>query len=63
MEALCAKFGGQVDPLKELMDLRQTGNLEVYIQDFDILWNKAEINEKQVMIFFIGGLEIEINNL
>lgn len=63
MEALCAKFGGQVDPLKELMDLRQTGNLEVYIQDFDILWNKAEINEKQVMIFFIGGLEIKINNL
>lgn len=63
MEALCAKFGGQVDPLKELMDLRQTGNLEVYIQDFDILWNKAEINEKQVMIFFIGRLEIEINNL
>jgi hypothetical protein len=46
VEALCAKFGGQVDPLKELMDLRQTGNLEVYIQDFDILWNKAEINEK-----------------
>lgn len=63
MEALCAKFGGQVDPLKELMDLRQTGNLEVYIQDFDSLWNKAEINEKQVMIFFICGLEIEINNL
>jgi hypothetical protein len=63
VEALCAKFGGQVDPLKELMDLRQTGNLEVYIQDFDILWNKAEINEKQVMIFFIGGLEIKINNL
>lgn len=63
MEALCAKFGGQVDPLKELMDLRQTGNLEVYIQDFDSLWNKAEINEKQVMIFFIGGLEIKINNL
>jgi hypothetical protein len=63
VEALCAKFGGQVDPLKELMDLRQTGNLEVYIQDFDSLWNKAEINEKQVMIFFIGGLEIEINNL
>jgi hypothetical protein len=63
VEALCAKFGGQVDPLKELMDLRQTGNLEVYIQDFDILWNKAEINEKQVMIFFIGRLEIEINNL
>jgi hypothetical protein len=63
VEALCAKFGGQVDPLKELMDLRQTGNLEVYIQDFDSLWNKAEINEKQVMIFFIGGLEIKINNL
>lgn len=50
------------NPLKELMELRQTGSLETYIQDFDILWNKADIGEKQEMVFFIRGLEIEIKN-
>jgi hypothetical protein len=32
--------------LEELMELRQSGELEEYIQAFDILWNKAKINEK-----------------
>lgn len=31
------RFGGQKDLLEELMDLRQTRNLETYIQDFDVL--------------------------
>jgi hypothetical protein len=57
------RFGGQKDILEELMDLRQTRNLETYIQDFDVLCNRAEINEKQAMVFFIGGLEVEIKNL
>lgn len=56
-------FGGQKDPLEELMDLRQTRNLETYVQDFDVLCNRAEINEKQAMVFFIRGLEVEIKNL
>nr|TKR68940.1 hypothetical protein D5086_0000308800 [Populus alba] len=38
LEALCATFVGQKDPLKELMELRQVGNLETYIQGFDVLW-------------------------
>lgn len=45
------------------MELRQVGGLETYIQDFDILWNWAEISEKQALLFFIGGLKIEIKNL
>jgi hypothetical protein len=44
------------------MELRQMGGLETYIQDFDILWNWAEISEKQALVFFIGGLKIEIKN-
>jgi len=44
------------------MELRQTGSLEAYIQDFDVLWNKADISERQAMVFFIRGLEIEIKN-
>jgi predicted O-linked N-acetylglucosamine transferase (SPINDLY family) len=61
-EAMCGRFGGHQDPLEELMELRQTGSLETYIQDFDVLWNKADISERQAMVFFIEGLEIKIKN-
>jgi hypothetical protein len=37
--------------------------LETYIKDFDILWNRAEIDERYALIFFLGGLETEIKNL
>jgi hypothetical protein len=36
--------------------------LEEYIQEFDILWNKAEMSEKQALVIFLGGLELEIKN-
>jgi hypothetical protein len=38
------------------MELKQRGELEEYIQDFDILWNKAEVSEKQALVIFLGGL-------
>ena len=47
---------------KNLIELRQFGGLKTYIQDFDILKNRAEISEKQALVFFIGGLKIEIKN-
>nr|TKS08041.1 hypothetical protein D5086_0000106910 [Populus alba] len=50
------------DPLEELMELKQSGDLEEYIQDFDILWNKAEVNEKQALVIFLGGIDLEIKN-
>jgi hypothetical protein len=45
------------------MNIRQVRCLESYIQDFDILWNIVEIYEKQTLVFFIGGIQIEIKNL
>ena len=60
VEAICYRFGGIQDPLEEL---RQHGDLEEYIQDFDILWNKAEINEKQALVIFLGHMELEIKNI
>jgi hypothetical protein len=45
------------------MDLIQIETLETYIQDFDILWNTIAILKKQALVFFIGGLEIQIKNL
>jgi hypothetical protein len=46
IEALCYRFGGQKDPMEDLIDLKQVGTLEDYIHDFDVLWNKAGIGEK-----------------
>jgi hypothetical protein len=63
VEGLCGRFGGHKDPLEELKDLKQKGDLETYIRDFDILWNRAEIDERYALIFFIVGLETEIKNL
>jgi len=37
VEAICYRFGERQDPLEELMELRQSGELEEYIQAFDIL--------------------------
>ena len=63
VDALCCRFGGQRDPLEELTEHRQEGDLESYIKDFDMMWNRAQIAEKQALVFFLGGLEIEIKNL
>jgi len=62
VEAICYQFGSQQDPLEELMELKQRGELEEYIQDFDILWNKAEVSEKQALVIFLERLETEIKN-
>nr|TKS06826.1 hypothetical protein D5086_0000120230 [Populus alba] len=53
VEAICERFGGHKDPLEELKDLKQEGELEVYIKDFDILWNRVEIDERYALIFFL----------
>ena len=62
VEALCYRFGGQKDPMEDLIDLKQVGTLETYIHDFDVLWNKVGIGEKQALVIFLGGLEPEIKN-
>jgi len=64
VDALCYRFGGQKNPLEELIEYKQEGELEGYIKDFDILWNRAQISERQASVFFLrGGLEIRIKNL
>jgi len=51
------------NPLEELIELKQKNDIETYIKDFDILWNRSEISEKNALVFFIGGLEVEVKNL
>jgi hypothetical protein len=53
---------GPTRPFRGTDGLKQRGELEEYIQDFDILWNKAEVSEKQALVIFLGGLETEIKN-
>jgi hypothetical protein len=56
MDALCYRFGGQKNPFEELTEYKQEGELEGYIKDFDILWNKAKISKRQALVFFLGGV-------
>jgi len=56
-------WGGGTNLLEELIELKQKNDLETYIKDFDILWNRSEISEKNTLVFFIGGLEVEVKNL
>ncbi|KAJ6862568.1 hypothetical protein NC652_039424 [Populus alba x Populus x berolinensis] len=58
VDALCCWFGDQKDPLEELIEHKHEGDLEGYIRDFDMLWNRAQISKKQALVFFLGGLEI-----
>lgn len=43
-----------MDPLEELTKHKQKYDLEGYIKDFDILWNRAQIFQKQALVFFWG---------
>ena len=45
-----------------MIELKQLRNLEEYIKDFNILWNKAKISEKQPLVIFLGGLEFKLKN-
>ena len=54
VEAICYRFGGQQNPLEELMELKQLEDLKGYIQDFDILWNKAKISKKTSFSYLFG---------
>ena len=58
-----AGLGGGGNPLEELIELKQKNDLETYIKDFNILWNRSKISEKNALVFFIGGLDVEVKNM
>lgn len=37
--------------------------MEAYIQNFDIMWNRADFSKKEALVFSMGDLEVEIENL
>ena len=48
------------DPLVELKNLKQTGDVTTYQDRFELLLNKVELTESQAVSMFIGGLKGEI---
>lgn len=63
MEAFILQVWGIKDPLKELKDFKHNRGMETYIQNFDIMWNRADFSKKEALVFFMDGLEVEIENL
>ncbi|XP_071716761.1 uncharacterized protein [Rutidosis leptorrhynchoides] len=48
------------DPLAELKNLRQTGTLQEYYDEFERLLNKVKISNKHAISLFLAGLQKEI---
>lgn len=56
-EANTARFGTRAydDPMLELKNLVQTGTLQAYLDEFDLLWNKVGISESLALSMFEGA--------
>nr|TKS12908.1 hypothetical protein D5086_0000058600 [Populus alba] len=48
LDGLALRFGGQKDPLEELTEHKQAGDLEGYIKEFDMLWNRAQKMKRKI---------------
>ena len=60
--AMKARFGAlsYEDPMAEIKKLRQTGSLKDYLQSFDALLDKVQLNEEQALSCFLAGLKHEM---
>jgi len=62
--AILSRFGPKPfdDPLADLMRLRQTGNVEMYQENFDSLLSRVDLTPSQAISCFLSGLTEEIQN-
>ena len=62
VQALRKRFGplAYEDPMAEVKKLKQTGSLEEYLKAFDMLMDKAQLNESQAVSYFLAGLRHEM---
>ncbi|XP_071688098.1 uncharacterized protein [Rutidosis leptorrhynchoides] len=59
--AILKRFGTTIeDPMAELKNLRQTGSIDSYYEEFEALLNKVELSVTQAISLFLGGLQKEI---
>ncbi|GJS29298.1 gypsy/ty3 retroelement polyprotein [Tanacetum coccineum] len=60
-DAILKRFGlAYDDPLAEIKKLKQTGSVHQYIDAYDRLLCRAELQDEHAMSFFITGLQSEI---
>ncbi|GKA83072.1 gypsy/ty3 retroelement polyprotein [Tanacetum coccineum] len=60
-DAILKRFGlAYDDPLAEIKNLKQTGSVQQYIDAYDRLLCRVELQDEQAMSFFIAGLQSEI---
>ncbi|KAG8391290.1 hypothetical protein BUALT_Bualt01G0172600 [Buddleja alternifolia] len=62
VRALSDRFGVSLfdDPMAELVNLKQTGNIQDYLDKFDGLMNCVELSETYAISCFMGGIKTEI---
>ncbi|KAG8375887.1 hypothetical protein BUALT_Bualt09G0005900 [Buddleja alternifolia] len=62
VKALSDRFGVLLydDPMAELMNLKQTGNIQEYLDKFDELMNCVDLSENYAISCFLGGVKGEI---
>ncbi|GJX28482.1 hypothetical protein Tco_0236561 [Tanacetum coccineum] len=60
-EAILQRFGlAYDDPLAKIKKLKQTGTVQQYIDAYDRLLYRVELQEEQTMSFFTAGLQSDI---
>ena len=62
VQALRRRFGplAYEDPMAEVKKLKQMGSLEEYVKAFEMLMDKAQLNENQAVSCFLAGLRHEV---
>lgn len=62
MLALHARFEEDAlsDPLSDIKKLKKTGSLSEYLEQFDALLSKVDLNETQDVSHLLGGLKHEV---
>lgn len=62
MRCLYATFGSELfdDPMGDLNDLKQVNSVQDYVDLFDELLTRVELNEEYVVSCFLRGLKPEI---
>ena len=55
--SILANPAGVVDEVEELKELKQTGSLSDYLKAFEVLLDKAQLNEEQALRCYLAGLK------
>ncbi|KAK0588913.1 hypothetical protein LWI29_007029 [Acer saccharum] len=65
VKALNIRFGDNVfeDPMADLMNLKQLGTLQDYMDKFDVALSRVSLTKEYAISCFISGLRVELQGL